>query len=442
MHITTFVQRQQTTTFIPADDGAVALHLTMWQSVAEATDHLGSYCAITNADRKTIQHNYFDPWGNTLRLTRGISPPPPEPHAEIAINFALTFRGFTGHEHYPEFKIINMNGRLYDPVIGRFFSPDKYVANSSFTQDFNRYTYARNCPLMYTDPSGEFLFFFPTIGWSRDGGLSIGLNFIVGIPGIASVSAGVGYNLSSNDLSFTVSATAAFNTIYASVGTKSGLNAGWSVGLSPQMGFPLSSNLFSAGLNYNFKQGEFSGNISAWTISKNGVRFNPSFSAAICPQQFTNLVRGQGFRSNSQVFDRMMSGTSTCQDIINYFGFDVTYDPIRGNGSGAGKTTIGNYAFEGNYDRLAFIASHEMRHTSNTLAGKNKGGDWDNPNCPINNREEWDALMYNYQNQGLYPNHGVDLVDRIGISGRAADLYLTHFNPEWWHFIYKIPRLW
>ena len=43
-------------------------------------------------------------------------------------------RGFTGHEHYPYFKIINMNGRLYDPVIARFFSPDKYVANSSFTQ--------------------------------------------------------------------------------------------------------------------------------------------------------------------------------------------------------------------------------------------------------------------------------------------------------------------
>jgi len=50
-----------------------------------------------------------------------------------------------------------MNGRLYDPVIGRFFSPDKYVANSSFTQDFNRYTYARNNPLHYTDPSGNII---------------------------------------------------------------------------------------------------------------------------------------------------------------------------------------------------------------------------------------------------------------------------------------------
>ena len=58
---------------------------------------------------------------------------------------------------------INMNGRLYDPVIARFFSPDKYVANSTFTQDFNRYSYARNNPLMYTDPSGEFAFLAPMI---------------------------------------------------------------------------------------------------------------------------------------------------------------------------------------------------------------------------------------------------------------------------------------
>jgi RHS repeat-associated protein len=90
------------------------------------------------------------------------------PKGGISNNFTLTNRGFTGHEHYPYLKIINMNGRLYDPVIGRFFSPDQYVANSSFTQDFNRYSYARNNPLHYIDPSGQFIwnsignfFFFP-----------------------------------------------------------------------------------------------------------------------------------------------------------------------------------------------------------------------------------------------------------------------------------------
>ena len=76
----------------------------------------------------------------------------------------FTRRGFTGHEHYPQLKIINMNGRLYDPVIGRFFSPDKYVANGTFTQDFNRYSYARNNPLMYTDPDGEFIWIPIVVG--------------------------------------------------------------------------------------------------------------------------------------------------------------------------------------------------------------------------------------------------------------------------------------
>jgi RHS repeat-associated protein len=107
------------------------------------TDHLGSYCAITDANKQVRQSNRFDPWGNNVGTA----------------NYSLIARGFTGHEHYPQFKIINMNGRIYDPVIARFFSPDKYVANSSFTQDFNRYTYARNNPLMYTDPDGEFVQF-------------------------------------------------------------------------------------------------------------------------------------------------------------------------------------------------------------------------------------------------------------------------------------------
>jgi len=125
------------------------------------TDHLGSYCTLTDAAKQVVQRNFFDPWGNSINQFRGL--PPGDPQLQTPINFTLTPRGFTGHEHYPYFKIINMNGRLYDPVIGRFFSPDKYVANSSFTQDFNRYSYARNCPLMYTDPNGEMIWAAPLI---------------------------------------------------------------------------------------------------------------------------------------------------------------------------------------------------------------------------------------------------------------------------------------
>lgn len=73
------------------------------------------------------------------------------------VRYAET-HGFTGHEHYADLKVINMNGRLYDPVIARFFSPDNFVQAPDFTQNFNRYSYCLNNPLQYVDPSGENLF--------------------------------------------------------------------------------------------------------------------------------------------------------------------------------------------------------------------------------------------------------------------------------------------
>jgi RHS repeat-associated protein len=67
----------------------------------------------------------------------------------------LLYRGYTGHEHLDEFALINMNGRMYDPVIGRMLSPDNYVQGGS--NGFNRYAYVHNNPLKYTDPNGEFV---------------------------------------------------------------------------------------------------------------------------------------------------------------------------------------------------------------------------------------------------------------------------------------------
>ena len=65
-------------------------------------------------------------------------------------------RGYTGHEHMPWFGLVNMNARLYDATLGRFLAPDPYVKNPFLTQDYNRYTYAMNNPLVYIDQDGEF----------------------------------------------------------------------------------------------------------------------------------------------------------------------------------------------------------------------------------------------------------------------------------------------
>ena len=44
--------------------------------------------------------------------------------------------------------------QFYDPISARFTTPDPFVQNPAFSQDFNRYSYVNNNPMRYTDPSG------------------------------------------------------------------------------------------------------------------------------------------------------------------------------------------------------------------------------------------------------------------------------------------------
>jgi RHS repeat-associated protein len=62
-------------------------------------------------------------------------------------------RGFTGHEFLKWFNVYNMNGRLYDPLVGRFMNVDPYVQVATNSQNYNRYSYCLNNPLRFTDPS-------------------------------------------------------------------------------------------------------------------------------------------------------------------------------------------------------------------------------------------------------------------------------------------------
>jgi RHS repeat-associated protein len=55
-----------------------------------------------------------------------------------------------------EVGVIHMNGRIYDPLIGRFLSADPFIQAIDNLQSHNRYAYVMNNPLAYTDPSGYF----------------------------------------------------------------------------------------------------------------------------------------------------------------------------------------------------------------------------------------------------------------------------------------------
>ena len=107
-------------------------------------DHLGSWTTITDADGNVEQELSYDAWGRRRN-----------PNGFGYGNVSHTFdRGYTLHEHYDHFDLINMNGRLYDPVIGRMFSPDIVIQDEHNLQAYNRYSYCFNNPLRFTDPSG------------------------------------------------------------------------------------------------------------------------------------------------------------------------------------------------------------------------------------------------------------------------------------------------
>jgi len=110
------------------------------------TDHQGSIIRLTNEAGSVVEERNYDPWGRERNPSNWT----------YALNseYRRTDRGYTGHEHLPEFGLINMNARLYDPLLGRFLSPDPFVQAPGLSQSYNRYSYCINNPLIYTDPSG------------------------------------------------------------------------------------------------------------------------------------------------------------------------------------------------------------------------------------------------------------------------------------------------
>lgn len=118
-----------------------------FKSYQAFTDNLGSMLSVHDGNGAKCFEAAYDAWGRQT----------------VKVNTIGLHRGYCGHEMLPEFDIINMNGRLYDPVLGRFLSPDNFVQEPGNSQNFNRYSYCLNNPLKYIDPSGEMLWFIPVI---------------------------------------------------------------------------------------------------------------------------------------------------------------------------------------------------------------------------------------------------------------------------------------
>jgi len=104
------------------------------------TDYLGSTRVVTDSTGGEVQRLEYYPFG-TYRVED------PDP--------AIIPHTFTGQEYDDELGFYNYKARLYDPLIGRFITPDRIVPRPEDPQSLNRYSYTVNNPMRYKDPNGK-----------------------------------------------------------------------------------------------------------------------------------------------------------------------------------------------------------------------------------------------------------------------------------------------
>lgn len=144
--------------------GVIYTFKTSPQNVLQSTnqsftfnDHLGSLDVVANVNGKVTHTASFNAWGQRRSgevwtgsfMTSSLN--------LSGFSQSITRRGYTGHEMLDDMGLIHMNGRVYDPRLGRFLQADPHVDGAENTQGYNRYSYVHNNPLNATDPSGFFL---------------------------------------------------------------------------------------------------------------------------------------------------------------------------------------------------------------------------------------------------------------------------------------------
>ncbi|WP_444889778.1 HYD1 signature containing ADP-ribosyltransferase family protein [Microbulbifer sp. DLAB2-AA] len=125
------------------------------------TDHIGSTDVVLDANGNILQSQSmaFDPWGkrrDTNWKSLEISDLVGGDYQLLDSLNDVTTRGFTGHEMVDALGIIHMNGRIYDPNLGRFLQADPMIDGVKDTQGYNRYSYVKGNPLTLTDPTGYY----------------------------------------------------------------------------------------------------------------------------------------------------------------------------------------------------------------------------------------------------------------------------------------------
>ena len=394
--------------YIYAEGRVVALHVKNGNADSLyyiLSDHLGSWNKVMNQNKVIVQQTHFDPWGNRMEYSSWNT-------SQTQISFSF-HRGFTGHEHYDRFKVVNANARLYDPVIGRFFSPDPFVQAPDFTQNFNRYSYCMNNPVMYSDPTGEvfgiddaIIICGAIIGAYFGGALANGGNYnptrwdwgcpttylgIIGGGVAGGLSSWAGIGIAGTGVPFcNTAAIASSSLIYSSGMHLTGLGAGFDYDISVSIGFA----------SYNFTQREF-----GYLLKKgNSILDNIGYGLGA----FTNICDMYRFAT----WDILSSEKKLeiIKNTVNDPEITVTYDRSL-NKEGqynkeTGEMTIGRKGLRQGKGWAQSTLQHEYKHHIDICNGL---GSKDNAFL------DWRAYCYELQNaerNGLTISQHQDLIRR------------------------------
>ncbi len=168
-------------------------------------DHLGSVATITNESGVVVTRLSFDAFGQRRDAGTWAGTPGTSTWTAIA---GVTHRGFTYHEHLDNVDLVHMNGRVYDPTIGRFLSADPIIQEPLMSQSLNRFSYVMNNPLSLIDPTGFSWLskMFKSIGrfFKKWGSAIIGiaLSFVPGLQWYAAAFISSAYNSAVNGGNF------------------------------------------------------------------------------------------------------------------------------------------------------------------------------------------------------------------------------------------------
>lgn len=252
-------------------------------------DHLGSidvvrvyngHIAGLDSSTNKVKDEYlsYDAFGQRRAVSTWVN--------SLTLVSAYSDRGFTDHEHLEDFGLIHMNGRIYDPLLGRFLSADPNVQSPKNTQSLNRFSYVMNNPLSATDPTGYFSFskfmhkWMPII-------LQIGMMAASGgltAFGQAAVAGFMGFAMSGGDVRAGLVAAATAGMFHA-VGTAFG---------------PAPQNYLLSG--YHMGKILAHGIVGGISSKMGGGNFADGFRSAAVTQAFAPGIDGIGGDSNTEAY--------------------------------------------------------------------------------------------------------------------------------------------